>query len=271
MICRLAGDEIILISQIAHARLAADLAAEIGNENFTSPLPRQAVLDAVAMHDAGWPAHDDSPTINARGLPAHALEMPLQTMLPIWSASTDLTAAIHPYAGLLVSLHGLSLSARAHITASELPLIFALNKFQHRQIELQEEFRQKLGMSIEHPLHLGLAEPVVSPEEDLLRFDFELLELTDQLSLNICFGESRLPSIDGVHPRPGHAPLTMRFIRDDRGDFLVDPWPFARDELIVKFPTKIVPARTYSDHKDFHAEFTRANDRALQVRLLRPK
>src|ERR1700722_2269479 len=163
MICRAAGDELVLVTQTAHARLAADLGAEMGNGQFGSPLPRQPVLDAISSHDSGWPAHDDAPTINPSGRPAHALEMPLEIMLPIWSASTDLALAKNPYAGLLVSLHGLSLSARAHPEPANMALLFALNKFQHRQIELQEELRQRLGMRINRPLRFGLAEAGVAP------------------------------------------------------------------------------------------------------------
>jgi hypothetical protein len=267
MIRRSIADEFLLVTQTAHARLAADLALEIGNQQFSSPLPRQPVLDAIAMHDAGWPAHDESPTINCHGQPAHALEMPLDIMLPIWANSTDFAAAKHPYGGLLVSLHGLSLSARAHVTATDMPLVFALNKFQHRQIEVQETLRLQLGMRVDRPLHHGLAKFGTAPEEDLLLFDFSLLQLADQLSLNLCFGEAKQPEMANVFPRPGQKAITVRFDFAKSAHFFVDPWPFAKDELHVQFPSRRIPARTYSDHADLCRTYSTAAGQLFHATL----
>jgi hypothetical protein len=181
--------------------------------------------------------------------------MPLEIMLPIWANSTDLAAAKHPYAGLLVSLHGLSLSARAHVTPTDMSLVFALNKFQHRQIEVQETLRMQLGMCVDRPLHHGLARPGTAPEEDLLLFDFSLLQLADLLSLNLCFGEAKLPEITDVFSRPGCKPVTVKFGCSQSGDFFVDPWPFAKDELHVQFLARSIPAQDFSGHFDLRRAF----------------
>src|ERR1700690_4327240 len=106
MIRRRDADGILLIRQTDHAHLAAELAAAIGNEQFAPAMPREAVLQAVELHDAGWTMHDDRPTMNARGEPTDVFEMPPAEALAIWSASTQAAAAVDPYAGLLVSLHG---------------------------------------------------------------------------------------------------------------------------------------------------------------------
>jgi hypothetical protein len=268
MIYQVSGAEMILVTQTEHARLAAELAAEVGNKQFATPMPRQPMLSAAAMHDCGWPAHDDVPTIDAQGRPAHALEMPLATMLPIWSASTDVTAARDPYAGLLVSLHGMHLSLRAHVDPAATPLVFALNKFQHRQIEVQEELRKKLDMHIDRPLRYGLAEPNSSPDEDLLRFNFMVLEMADQLSLNLCFGQIKLPQIDNVPMRPGGAFVQLRFGFAPTGEYSVSPWPFARDEFEVSFAFRAIPARTYADNADLQRTLASAkeNKQSLQLR-----
>ncbi|HUB25282.1 MAG TPA: DUF3891 family protein [Tepidisphaeraceae bacterium] len=269
MIWRVAGEELVVVKQMEHARLAADLAAEVGNAQFASPMPRGPMLDAAAMHDCGWPAHDDAPTITAHGAPAHALEMPLGVMLPIWSASTDSSAAKNPYAGLLVSLHGLHLSLRAHVDPSATPLVFALNKFQHRQIEVQEELRKRLAMRIDKPLRYGLAEPNSAAEEDLLRFNFTLLEMADQLSLNLCFGEIRLPQIDHVPVRPGGQFVSVRFAIGPAGEYSVSPWPFGREEFEVSFTVRSIPARRYTDHDDLRRALNSAADRKQSLRLRR--
>jgi uncharacterized protein DUF3891 len=157
MIRRDEPDGAFLITQIAHARLAVTLAAAVGNENFFTPLPREPVLTAVMVHDDGWRLHDDAPTIDEAGRATDAFEMPLETSLRIWSASTTEAAAAGPYAGLLVALHGLALAGYVK------PLVdrpraetFALIKFQHAQIEIQESLRRRLGLRLDLPLNNGL-------------------------------------------------------------------------------------------------------------------
>ncbi len=70
MIRRDVGNAYLLIAQDDHAKLAAELARHFGNQRFMwRPDPWREVVDAVAMHDAGWPLHDDAPTLNLAGLP----------------------------------------------------------------------------------------------------------------------------------------------------------------------------------------------------------
>ena len=73
MIRRRDENGLLLIRQVEHARLAAELAAAVGNDRFATALPRAQVLQAVELHDAGWPLHDDVPTVNPRGEPTDAL------------------------------------------------------------------------------------------------------------------------------------------------------------------------------------------------------
>jgi Protein of unknown function (DUF3891) len=236
MIRRHARNSFLLITQMAHAHLAAELAAHVGNDCFAAPLPRGQVLQAIELHDAGWPRFDDAPTLNARDEPTDTFEMPLETVLNIWSHSTQLAAADDPYAGLLVSLHGLGLSLRAKVDPGPGRPFFAMMKFQQEQIEIQEQLRRTLGLRVDQPLRQGLAEPGRSAEEDLLLCNFGLLEFADQLSLNLCYDTCRFPALEDFFPRPGERPITLAVRRDDAGWFTVDPWPFDRDTLQFRLP-----------------------------------
>jgi hypothetical protein len=156
MIRRDAGDDYLLITQTDHAAVAGELAAHFGNGKFARPVPREPLLTAVAMHDQGWPLHDDEPTLNKRGLPLDVFEVPRPIALMVWAASSERAAEADPYAGLLVSLHSLSLSIHAtppppskleKFDVQRMHEQFAVNKFQHREIERQEQIRLGLGFT----------------------------------------------------------------------------------------------------------------------------
>jgi hypothetical protein len=113
MIRKRVGDQFWLITQQDHARVAGVLARAVGNRQFAPPANPDVVYAAVDAHDDGWPLHDDAPTLNEAGLPADVFELPRSTEHPVWLESALRATRIDPYAGLLVSLHGLSLSAMA--------------------------------------------------------------------------------------------------------------------------------------------------------------
>ena len=108
------GDHFFLITQHDHAQLSGRFAERVGNGDFVRPEPFRETVDGVALHDCGWPLHDDkAPTLNSEGLPLHVLESPMPVATRVWSESARLAAEHHPYTGLLVSLHVLALSTFA--------------------------------------------------------------------------------------------------------------------------------------------------------------
>jgi hypothetical protein len=135
----------------------------LGNLRFGVPEPFEPVIRGIAMHDSGWPMHDDAPTLNERGLPLHVFETPVEISTRIWTESVRLAAEQHDYSGLLVSLHVMALSrlAQSHISAPQHRIehareLFELNKFQQNQIEVQETLRPRLGLRADLPLQYGL-------------------------------------------------------------------------------------------------------------------
>jgi len=70
------GNEYFLNHQNDHAILAGQLAQHFGNDRFATPEPRESVLTGVRMHDAGWPLHDDEPTLNKAHHPLDVFEVP---------------------------------------------------------------------------------------------------------------------------------------------------------------------------------------------------
>jgi hypothetical protein len=152
MIRRQVGDEFWLIKQNDHAIISGQLAQAVGNVRFDAPALR--AVRAIELHDCGWPTHDENPTLNTRRQPLDVFETPRRIGLSVWTESSNRAAAEDAYAGLLVSLHSLSLSilattmtpfAHERFDPNDPRGRFEVNQFQHRQIELQEELRGRLG------------------------------------------------------------------------------------------------------------------------------
>jgi len=244
------ADEFILFTQDDHARLSGLLASHIGNSAFARPDPADAVIDAITLHDRGWPTHDFQPTLNPQGFPLHVFETPVELAVSVWTESVREAAKRGDYTGLLVSLHVMALSmiAQSHYSSPRNRLlharqVFELNKFQQNQIEAQENFRGRLGMRTDLPLNYGLAAPGASPAEDALLFNYNLLKAMDRLSLAVLCSEPLFETIEGVYPRPGAKPIELRLRNEGEWTIRVSPWPFNQPTIEAEVPFRRIPAR----------------------------
>lgn len=262
MIRHTQGDSFLLITQHDHALLSGKLAERVGNAMFSPPSPYRETVDAVALHDCGWPMHDDAPTLNGAGEPLDVLESPMDIATRVWAESVKRAAAKHPYTGLLVSLHVTALSNVAqsnrpipHERAKTPAEHFMLNKFQQAQFEQQEVLRKRLDMRTDLPLHNGLAEPGADPAEDLLIFNYGLLKTMDQISLDLCSGANLFNAIEDVYPTPGDSPVTIKLRHTNPGAMELSPWPFAAERLEFDVPCRRLPAKPYAGVEAFRAAY----------------
>jgi hypothetical protein len=275
MIRHARGDSFLLIKQHDHALLSGKFAERVGNALFAPPAPFRETVDGVALHDCGWPVHDDeSPTLNDNGFPLHVLESPMAVATQVWTESARRAAEKHPYTGLLVSLHVTALSNFAksqgwipHERARTPAEHFMLNKFQQGQFELQERMRKQLGLRTDLPLHNGLAEPGLDVAEDLLIFDYNLLKTMDRISLDLCCSEDLFPQIEDVYPRPGEPPVTIKVRHTGEGTMELSPWPFAAERLEFELPCKRVPAKAYGNEQAFREVYSAAPVETYRVAL----
>ncbi|HSV13871.1 MAG TPA: DUF3891 family protein [Tepidisphaeraceae bacterium] len=276
MIRREVGSDFFLIAQNDHAILAGQLAQHFGNDRFARPEPRESVLTGVRMHDAGWPLHDDEPTLNADHRPLDVFETPRPIGLKVWAASAERAAAVDPYAGLLVSLHSLALSIFAtspstpgrheRFDVSQLSERFEVNKFQHREVERQEQLRKQLGLPSDLPLTHGLAEPHASADDDRLAFHFRMLQAMDLFSLCVCCTKPPADKTQDVFPKPGATATHLKLRRDEKHNALrVDPWPFDQPRLELSVPYRRVPARAYQGPAELHRQLAAAAAEQLVV------
>lgn len=246
----------MLITQNDHALLSGRLAQRLDGRVIKRPEPCEPVMSAIAMHDSGWPEHDEQPTLNARGFPLDVFETPREIGLKAWALSVERATEAHPYAGLLVSLHVLSLSQLLENTSIWARDRFEINKFHHREIERQESLRRTLGLRTDLPLHSGLAKSHSSPREDALRFHFRLLQAMDRISLALCCTNEPFSGIDRLSFQPGGEERAVAFNRDTQDDALsLDPWPFDAAELHEQVPCRRIGARAFVDVAEFRATF----------------
>jgi hypothetical protein len=278
MIRRDAGSDWLLISQHDHAAVAARLAGHVGGRRFAAIQARRAsVLAAIAAHDDGWAAHDAAPTLDAAGRPLDTLDAPYPVALPAWAAATPAVASTAgPWAGLLVSLHALSLSihaaggqspGHAAFQLSGAHATFAVNQFQHREIERQESLRAAVGLPSDIPLTHGLAEPGVSPDDDQLAYGFRLLQAMDLISLCLCATRPPVSETGEVMPAPGASPKRLSVARDLSGALRVKPWPFDAAMIELTVPCRRMPARPFETVEALRAATAAAAVERLTVTL----
>jgi hypothetical protein len=108
MIRRSLPDGDLLITQAEHALQAGRLAAAMKD----LPEPRDALIRAVALHDAGWPVLDDAPEPLPDGRAPHVFDHDTGYSVPAWRRSVAVARASGPLEALLVSLHFSRFSAR---------------------------------------------------------------------------------------------------------------------------------------------------------------
>lgn len=93
MIRRDAGEQWLLISQVDHARVAADLAMAWGNDDVARLPLAEWLVPAVRDHDEGWRTWETAPTVTEDGVPRQFTEMSVDVANEIWGRSIEISAS----------------------------------------------------------------------------------------------------------------------------------------------------------------------------------
>ena len=280
MIRRRAEGEFRLIAQSDHAALAGELAGVFGNAVYQRPDDRPRLARAVALHDAGWPIHDESPAPGTAGLPPDVFEADTQLACRCWEASAAAAEAVDPYAGLLVSIHVHRLAAHAaRQRPGEPPMTnrrrFWLIEFCNDQSQRQILLRDKLALRSDRPLDAGLPIPngpgADDPPEQVLAYHVRILQTCDLLSLCVCCDDPPAWTSGPLPRRPGGASLPLRVERPTGGRLVVQPWPFDAATVVLDVPYRPVPLRHYDDAADLARALAAAPRRMFQVVVEPPR
>jgi hypothetical protein len=275
MIRRTSGDLCWLVTQHEHARVSGELARTFGNTHFAAIDPAGPVQQAIRHHDAGWPLHDDQPTLNPAGQPRDVFESDPAAALHIWEESSRRAELLGAYQGLLVSLHGMHLSIHAasaspgkpaKIDVGNLRLRFELNKYQRNEEERQDRLRRQLGLRVDRPLKYGLAMDQGDPAEQQLTFDFALLELCDLLSLAVLCESpptwrTQMPTVPGTS-----SATEIELKRLDTFRLRIRPWILRAPVVDVTVSAKRVPAK-FASEEAFQAAYREAPAETITCRF----
>jgi hypothetical protein len=217
----------LLITQLEHAALAADLASAW---NLDVPAKLQPELIwTVAHHDDGWQEWEQDPDLDADGRPLDFREMPVEQSNRIWSRSIEQATLHGPLAGYLVASHFLAL--RDAGTSAEHPgaARFAATEQPRSEQNLRAAQRQ-WGDALTEQVIDGLC-------EHLGRFD--------RLSLMLCCRRPHEP--DDFAPAADSG-VRCHWLAADQ--LTLTPWPLRRDALQLTVYAQEVPVRHYQDAQE---------------------
>ena len=256
-------DDLQLVAQQEHARVAGAMAAAWGNEHFSAGAAPASLAIAATRHDDGWEGLDAAPVLNVdAGRPAHFLEVALIDTVAPYGEGVDRIYHEDVRAGVLASMHRAGLWASRWGVQDSPPNEHPLA----REVVAAEDRR-----ITEHTRELWQAHGGRRSEfEAALWRDYEALQALDLLSLALCLLDTRQPT-DPKAPRP-LAAMTLRELEQppggrvvagvpaaagaradlrldviDAGVVRVDPFPFSGGELTLALAARRMADGPHAD------------------------
>lgn len=278
MITARVGGRLRVITQVAHQDQCGLLAAAWGNDLFARPEPWEPVVEAVACHDEGWRAWERAPRVRPDGEPQAFTDMDVAEHVGIHRASAAAAAARGDRAELLVGMHGAGLVMRRLGLDGEVVALGArpdpVRDLVHDRARAGRAIRGRLGEGVDLAAWTWAA--------------YRILQAIDLLSLYLTWrglpaGESwtlrRVPRVPGdergvdIAVRPHHpAGATAgggAVEVDGPLACVLDPWPFAADEVQAPVEARLIDDRPYRDADDLIAALAAAPVRVLPMAVRR--
>lgn len=250
----------LLVSQLEHARIAAETAA-VWNDEF-GPLvePRDAFVAMVRKHDDGWAVWEQRPEV-CGGRPRDFMEMPLDEALAVYRRSIAVATTISRYAGTVVGAHFrhlVQLSSEKHEAKHDWArdVEHLAEDFLDEQDGLRREFveaapsadRDRAEADVERGLHL------------LQFFDFASLWLccADRTEPQTLVGPERLIKTGPSDDTTSGERIEFRFIpsgrtEDGRRRVTIAPWPLRVPSLDLTVVGRLVPIADYASAESLAA------------------
>jgi hypothetical protein len=227
MLLRQDGDDVIAISQPAHAWLSGQLARAWGFARFAPPSPYEAVCFAAEQHDVGWLSWESAPGFDPEsGRPQTFMQLRPAIHTTLWREGVQRARMYGRYPALLVSLHAHTIYSRFFNFEKAEPEDAALVRaFLDEQFTVQQSLLATLRTD---PAYADGSTPEAVERNRLL------VAALDWMSLNLCWGVPEATRIPDV-PVSGseRIEITLR-AGADNGVIVVDPWPFSAEQVSVQ-------------------------------------
>lgn len=241
-------DRLRLITQHDHGLLSGEAAMAWRGVEGAGELAEEVIL-AVSLHDLSWRELDAEPLRNPEtGLPYDFLDFPASDKYEAASRGIDRVAELHPYAGVLVSLHYSTFGSPRRPAGFE---------------EAEEERRLELLDDLEDE----------APGPGRIRRDLDHLRLFDNLSLFLCLappgaGAESRPSwlVPELLEVPGDGPRLELAWRDETTAELT-PFPFEGGALELDLPYRDLPPGPFESDGALRRAWEDAGEERLRMRL----
>jgi hypothetical protein len=212
----------LAISQLTHAWISGQI-LRAWDERLSETLQL-----AAEQHDIGWIDWETEPTFNPEtGRPHLFREIGASTHAPMWTRGEQRAlGAWGTHVALLISRHG--------------GVIYRRYTDRHRVSEADAAAAQNY-LDAQAPIEAAWSQ-ALRLEAAELEIETALLAFSDTLSLVLC-GELKAP-LDLEAPGRGGDALTTRIAeRPQRSfDFVLSPWPFRANELVVEGEARPLPS-----------------------------
>ena len=243
MIRREDGSDWLILSQVDHAWLAAELAKVWRHCGAASWGISELLFQTVLKHDDGWRDWETGIEIDpGNGIPRQFTEMPMETAAGIWRASIESCAREHPLSGIWVSRHFCYLAEHALTSHADAPDdVAATRRFLSEQEGYQAELRSR-----------ALKDVTAREFASLSEIGFRFLRLFDGLSLWLCCAEQTDPfdvRCDGQESR--FTPYAERRI-------VIEPYVLTEQPLKLSVPIRRIAAGAYSNNEDLQTSLSAA-------------
>lgn len=248
MLIQRRDDRLRLIRQHDHGLLSGELAAAWTGMDGSEGLDEEVIL-ATALHDLAWRELDVRPRWNPEtGLPHDFLDFPSWEKYEAAVEGIDRVADLHPYAGVLVSLHYTSIGSPGR------PVEFE---------EAEEERRLELLADLEDE----------APGPAGIRRDLDHLRLFDNLSLFLCL----TPPGAGTGSRPPwltpdllEAPASgvgLALAWESEVRAVLEPFPFEAGAVDLELPFRDLPPGPFESGEALRGAWEDAEEAVLELRL----
>ena len=237
-----------------HLQLVGQFAESFGNAGFASPEPRKEFMYVCRWHDRGWLDLDAAPPLDPNtGLPYHLGQTPLPIMMMTSSSSPQHNEAVHPYCGLLDSMHIWGLY-NGRFGYSDMVLMESIAD-EHKpmleaMLDLERRRQERLRAELE-------ANPETAPwvKEDRLFTNYKLLQLFDTLALYFQATHQSLRKASTFEhvPRNLHEDTEVHVRPEGNGTYTVTPYPFDKEPLEVWFEGRFMTPWAEGEQPDMSA------------------
>jgi hypothetical protein len=268
-----------MISQNDHGDLAGQFAAHWGNDRFAKLEPYSSMVLAAETHDNGWWDWDIYPSIDDQGAPIPFTRTPREFRSTFYGKGIDNVIARDPYAGLIVSMHGVGLPQKRYGTMPTM-------------VDRDDPYSQKF-IAEREPTHQQMIEQLSRMEQyagltsrEQIWHNYLLMQVFDRLSLFFCSNfditavaaagshtkEGKAYYGSTIRPTPARAgdedgQIQLRVV--DRQTVVVDPYPFDESPWRVSVRGKLIPKIKYQSQDEFREVYGKAQRQEFTFTLLK--